>query len=155
MTWHGKDVNERWGLLCSNPAKVRHPAVSSCLGLIVYVPAPLCTRSLILSVSVTHFSVPLQLIALPFITPSSFAFALHILHLFHALHSALNLSDMSAKAFELLPHSNFVANDFAPLVPNHLKHVILSTSDECLPHCRTVGETEMFCTFLMLIQKSK
>lgn len=154
MTWHGKDVNERWGLLCSNPAKVRHPAVSSCLGLIVYVPAPLCARSLILSVSVTHFSVPLQLIVLPFITPSSFAFVLHILHLFHALHSALNHSDMSAKAFELLPHSNFVANDFAPLVPNHLKHAVLLTSDECLPYCRAVGETEMFQTFLMLIQRS-
>lgn len=78
MTWHGKDVNECWGLLCSNPAKVRHPAVCSCLGLIVYVPAPLSACSLILYVSVTHFSLTLKLIVLPFITPFFIYFILHI-----------------------------------------------------------------------------
>lgn len=78
MTWHGKDVNEHWGLLCSIPAKVRHPAVGSCWGLIIYVPAPLCSCCLILSVSVTHFPLSFKLIVFSFIFPFFIYFILHI-----------------------------------------------------------------------------
>lgn len=78
MTWHGKDVNEHWGLLCSIPAKVRHPAVGSCWGLIIYVPAPLCSCCLILSMSVTHFALSFKLIVFSFIFPFFIYFILHI-----------------------------------------------------------------------------